>query len=200
MTSLPGSIAAEKVIPVARGLDGSNAPALARALGEGGLTTIEVTVEGTGGLEALESLRDSDMTVGAGSVRGLEQARAAVAAGAEFLVSAHLDTAIAGWARENDVPYLPGALSPTEIAAAWSLGPPAVKVFPAQLGGPAYVRSLLGPFPDLALIPTGGVDGGNAGAYLEAGAVAIGVGGWLTSHSDLSLVAARATEIVSRVV
>lgn len=198
--SLPGSIVTERIIPVARGLDGSSAPRLAVALRQGGLSTIEVTVESAGGIEALESLRDSGMTVGAGSVSSVDQAGAVVAAGAEFLVSAYLDTEIAGWASASGIPYIPGAFSPTEIATAWRYASPAVKVFPAHVGGTGYLKSILGPFPDVALIPTGGIDGDNARSYLEAGAVAVGIGGWLTSHQELAMVTQRALEVVARVV
>lgn len=198
--SLPDAIINERVIPVARGLDGSTAPALAEALLEGGLSSIEVTVEGPGGIDALESLRDTGVTVGAGTVVSVDQARAATAAGARFLVSPHLDTELADWARDHDVPLIPGALTPTEVANAWSHQPPAVKVFPAHVGGPDYLKSLLGPYPDLALIPTGGIDGDNAASYLSAGAVAVGLGGWLTGHADLAEVTRRACLVLARVV
>ncbi len=198
--SLPDSIITERVIPVARGLDGSSAPALAEALLEGGLSSLEVTVEGPGGIDALESLHDRGVTVGAGTVVSVDQAAAATAAGARFVVSPHLDIELVEWAREHDVPLIPGALTPTEAATAWRHRPPAVKIFPAHVGGPDYIESLLGPYPDLALIPTGGVDGDNADAYLSAGAVAVGVGGWLTGHADLSEVTRRARLLVTRVV
>lgn len=197
---LPDAIVTERVIPVARGLDGSTAPALADALLEGGLSSLEVTVEGPGGIDALESLRDRGVTAGAGTVVSVDQAVAATAAGARFLVSPHLDIELVEWAGERDVPLIPGALTPTEVATAWRHQPPAVKIFPAHVGGPGYLESLLGPYPDLALIPTGGVDGDNAGAYVSAGAVAVGVGGWLTGHADLSEVTRRARLLVTRVV
>lgn len=199
-TPLPDAIISEKVIPVARGLDGSTAPPLAEALSAGGLSSLEVTVEGPGGIDALESLRDRDVTAGAGTVVSVDQAVAATAAGAQFLVSPHLDLDLVDWAHEHGVPLIPGALTPTEVATAWRRQPPAVKIFPAHIGGPGYLKSLLGPYPDLVLIPTGGVDGDNAGAFLSAGAVAVGVGGWLTGHADLSEVTRRARLLVARVV
>lgn len=198
--SLPDAITTERVIPVARGLDGSTAPPLAEALLEGGLSSLEVTLEGPGGIDALESLRDRGVTMGAGTVVSIEQAAAATAAGARFLVSPHLDIELVEWARDHDIPLLPGALTPTEVAMAWRHQPPAVKIFPAHVGGPDYLKSLLGPYPDLALIPTGGVDGDNAGAFVSAGAVAVGVGGWLTGHADLTVVTRRARLLVTRVV
>jgi 2-dehydro-3-deoxyphosphogluconate aldolase/(4S)-4-hydroxy-2-oxoglutarate aldolase len=197
---LPGRITDERLIPVARGLDSTSAPRLALALLDGGVSTIEVTLEGPAGMDALEALQDVDITVGAGTIVTLDQGRSAVAAGAEFLVSPHLVTDLADWSKAREIPYIPGALTPTEIAIAWRCEPAAVKIFPAHVGGPSYVRSLLGPYPDVVLIPTGGVDSANASGFIEAGAVAVGVGGWLTSHSDLSVVTERTREVLGQVV
>ena len=198
--SLPAVILEERVIPVARGLDATTAPALAQALGAGGIHSIEITFEAPGGLEAIAAVADGDLVVGAGTIVSVDGADRAVEAGARFLVSPHLDVALLEWAADNDVPLVPGALTPTEIVVASSHDPPAVKLFPASAVGPGYVGSLLGPYPDLALIPTGGVDAANIAAFLEAGAVAVGVGGWLTAHPDMSTVTARAIELRSRVV
>lgn len=198
--SLPTRILEERIIPVARGLDASSAPALVKALTAGGIHSLEVTVEGASGLEALASVADGDVVVGAGTIVSVSQARRAVEAGARFLVSPHLDVTLLEWAAVSGVPLIPGALTPTEIVTAWSHGPPAVKLFPAQVGGPGYVNSLFGPYPDLRLIPTGGVDGDNAADYLIAGAVAVGVGGWLTAHTDLAVVTERATQLKRLVV
>jgi 2-dehydro-3-deoxyphosphogluconate aldolase/(4S)-4-hydroxy-2-oxoglutarate aldolase len=138
--------------------------------------------------------------VGAGTITSTDQAEVAVEAGAAFLVSPHLDRVLIDWAQTEQVALVPGGLTPTEVWGAWSLGPPAVKVFPASVGGPGYVKSLLGPFPDLGLIPTGGIDEDNIVDYLKAGAVAVGVGAWLTSHSDLAEVTSRAERLRSKVV
>lgn len=190
--SLPEVILEERVIPVARGLDGNTAPAMAKALLGGGIHSIEITVEGGGGFDAIAAVVGSGVVVGAGTVVTIDQASRAVGAGAQFLVSPHLDTDLLDWAAGKGVPMIPGGLTPTEIATAWRHHPPAVKVFPADVGGPGYLRSLRGPYPDLHLIPTGGVDDTNARAYLDAGAVAVGVGGWLTGASDLDEVTRRA--------
>lgn len=197
---LPESILRERVIPIARGLNARSALELTAALFDSGLTTIEVTVERPGGFDAIEALRDGGMTVGAGTVLTADQAASAVAAGAQFLVSPHLDRDLVGWVGHNDVPLIPGGLTPTEIAAAWALEVPAVKIFPASIGGPEYVKSLLAPYPDLALIPTGGIDAANAAAFLASGAVAVGVGGWLTAAHTLAIVRERASLLRSRVV
>jgi len=198
--TLPWPILEQKVIAVARGLDAGSAPTLAEALRTGGINTIEITVEGDAGFDAIAAVAGSEMLVGAGTVVSLDQTRRAVAAGAGFLVTPHLDPEIVRWAMAEGVPIVPGAFTPTEVMRAWRLGPPAVKVFPAHVGGPDYLKSLRGPFPDLALVPTGGVDASNAAAYLGAGAVAVGVGGWLTAHGDMDVVTARSVELLSQVV
>ena len=186
----------ERIVPVARSLDATTAPDVVNALQAGGIHSLEITVEAPGGLEAIAAVSGGGMTVGAGTIVAIYQAARAVDSGAEFLVTPHLDLTLLDWAQANDVPLIPGALTPTEILTAWRYQPPAVKVFPAHVGGPRYLRSLLGPYPGLRMIPTGGVDGDNARDYLDAGAVAVGVGGWLTSHSDLTVITERARQLV----
>jgi 2-dehydro-3-deoxyphosphogluconate aldolase/(4S)-4-hydroxy-2-oxoglutarate aldolase len=197
---LPGPIMEERVIPVARGLDARSAPVIAEALRAGGISSIEITVEGEGGIDAIAAVADGDKVVGAGTILTIRQADGAVAAGATYSVTPHLDIELIEWASTHAVPMVPGALTPTEIATAWRYRPPAVKVFPAHIGGPGYLKSLRGPFPDVALIPTGGIDGSNIAAYLDAGAVAVGVGGWLTRHDDPEVITRRAMELMSQVV
>jgi 2-dehydro-3-deoxyphosphogluconate aldolase/(4S)-4-hydroxy-2-oxoglutarate aldolase len=193
--ALPSPIREQKVIAIARGLTRETAGPLADALMRGGIGVLEVTMEEEAGVPALAELRGSDLLVGAGTVTGIAQAAAAVEAGAGFLVSPHFDAGLTRWARDSGVPMVPGAFTPTEINLAWVAGASAVKVFPASIGGPGLISALKGPFPQVDLLPTGGVDDGNAAAYLEAGAVAVGVGGWLTGHRDLELVAERAAQL-----
>lgn len=197
---LPTVVLAERIVPVARRLDAARAPALVKALAAGGIHSIEVTVEAAGGLDAIAAIAGGETTVGAGTVVSVGQAGQAVDAGAEFLVSPHLDPELLEWAVAHDIALIPGALTPTEIVAARRHDPPAVKVFPAHVGGPQYLRSLLAPYPDLQLIPTGGVNGDNAAEYLAAGAAAVGVGGWLTGLADLDVVTERAGQLMSQVV
>ncbi|HEU4894237.1 MAG TPA: bifunctional 4-hydroxy-2-oxoglutarate aldolase/2-dehydro-3-deoxy-phosphogluconate aldolase [Acidimicrobiia bacterium] len=197
---LPDTILDQKVIPVARGLDGATAPRMVEALARGGINSIEITIESAGSLGAVDAVAGSEFVVGVGTVMSVPDAERAVSAGAEFLVSPHLDPELLQWATENDVVYLPGAHSPTEVAKAWSLRPAAVKLFPASLGGPGYLRGLFGPFPDVSLVPTGGIDDGNIRQFLDAGAIAVGVGGWLTSHDDHAVVTERAAALRSLVV
>ena len=122
-------------------------------------------------------------------------AEAAVAAGAEFLVSPHTDLDVVLLATERRIPTIPGALTPSEVATAWSAGEAAVKIFPASVGGPGLLKALWGPFGDLPLVPTGGVTGSNVSTFLAAGALSVGVGGWLTDHGDLAIVGGRAGTI-----
>jgi 2-dehydro-3-deoxyphosphogluconate aldolase / (4S)-4-hydroxy-2-oxoglutarate aldolase len=199
--TLPGPILEQRVIPVARGQDARTVPVLVEALRAGGISSIEITVEGgSGGLEAIAAVSGRDLVVGAGTITTVDHAERAVAAGASFLVTPHLDVGLIEWASTQEVPIVPGALTPTEVATAWRHGPSAVKLFPAHVGGPEYLKSLRGPFPDVALIPTGGVDAGNIAAYIAAGAVAVGVGAWLTAHDDPGLVTERAVELLRQVV
>jgi 2-dehydro-3-deoxyphosphogluconate aldolase/(4S)-4-hydroxy-2-oxoglutarate aldolase len=192
---LPASIREQRVIAIARGLTPETATPLAEALSRGGVGVLEVTVEEEGGIPALAELRGSDLLVGAGTVTSLALAAAAMEAGAGFLVSPHLDDGLVRWSHEAGVPFIPGAFTPTEIHSAWAAGASAVKIFPASIGGPELISAVKGPLPHVDVIPTGGIDGNNAAAYLEAGAVAVGVGGWLTGHSDMSMVAERAARL-----
>lgn len=194
---LPEVILQRKVIAVARGQNAATAPDLAKALHDGGVDILEITVEGEAGIEAIAAISGGSVIVGAGTVTTVDDASAAVAAGASFLVSPHLDRELVAWAHSNGVPFIPGALTPTEIHSAVEAGVPAVKLFPASLGGPPLVEALIGPYPHLRVIPTGGVDDTNAGDYLNAGAIAVGVGGWLTGSKDHSETSRRASIIAS---
>lgn len=197
MIELPAAITEQRVIAVARSQDEESAPELASALRAGGLGILEITVEAGRGVEAIAAIAGRSTLVGAGTVTTKEQASEAVDAGASFLVSPHLDPELLDWARAEDVPMIPGVFTPTEVHTAIVAGAVALKVFPAHLGGPQMVKTILGPYPDVALIPTGGVDASSARAYLEAGAVAVGVGGWLTGGKDLEQVTARARALAS---
>jgi len=198
-TRLPTPILEGRVIPIARSLDAASAVTLAGALRAGGLSVIEVTVEGEDGIEAIRAIVGSGSIVGAGTVTSIGLAAAAVEAGAEFLVSPHSDPALNEWANTRGVPMIPGGLTPTEVFAAWKSGVPAVKVFPVAVGGPELIRGLRGPFPDIPLIPTGGITAADAGDYIAAGAVAVGVGGWLTGHSDPGVITERPASLLEAV-
>lgn len=154
----------------------------ARRLAEEGVTCIEFALTSRGAIAALaEASRQLPCTVslGAGTVLGPRAAESAMDAGAAFLVSPSVDGAVITAGAERGVPVYAGALTPTEIVAAWRAGAAAVKVFPASLGGPHYVRRLREPLPQIPLIPTGGVTMNSAADYLAAGAIAVGMGGGL---------------------
>lgn len=195
---LPEIIATEKVVPVARHLDETSAPRMVAALRDGGIHSIEITVESEGGISAIAAVAGGGTLVGAGTVVSITQAVAAVEAGAGFIVSPHFDSDLLAWAVQTGTPMIPGALTPTEVFRAWSGGPAAVKIFPADVSGPGYLRTLFGPYPNLKLLPTGGITSENIGDFLSAGAVAVGVGGWLTATDDYAKVTRRAALLVER--
>ena len=155
-------------------------------LAAAGVRVVEVTLDSDDALGAIERARArGDLTVLAGTVRKPVQVDAAVSAGAEAIVSPGLFAAVLERAGALDVPAIPGALTPTEVEAAWRAGAALVKLFPVRLGGPRYVEDLLAPLPDVPLLATGGVDATNARAFLDGGAVAVGVGSGLGDDDEL---------------
>jgi 2-dehydro-3-deoxyphosphogluconate aldolase / (4S)-4-hydroxy-2-oxoglutarate aldolase len=142
--------------------------------------------------------------VGAGTVMTAADGEECIAAGAQFIVSPGTDVPLIELTRERGVLSVPGAMTPTEIIRAWNAGAGAVKVFPARTLGPGYVKDVRGPLPHIPLIPTGGIDAGNACGYLEAGAVAVGVGGNLigseaVAAGDWNAIESKARELVEAV-
>ncbi len=155
-------------------------------LAAAGVRVVEITLDSDDALGAIERARGrGDVTVVAGTVRVPAQVDAAVSAGAEAIVAPALSAAVLERAAALDTPAIPGALTPTEIETAWQAGAVLVKLFPARLGGPLYVRDMLAPLPDVPLLATGGVDATNARAFIDAGAVAVGVGSGLGSDDEL---------------
>ena len=157
--------------------------ALVDELAEAGARLFEITLDLPGGAEDLAAVRvhlsgrSDPHLVGAGTVLRRSQLDDAAAAGADFAVAPILDHDLLAAAVERGLPFIPGALTPTEIASAWEAGATFVKLFPASAVGPALVRELRGPMPEVELIPTGGVNVSNAAAFLESGAAAVGIGG-----------------------
>ncbi len=154
-------------------------------LHQAGARIFEVTFDAPSAADDLRALRTrldargKEFLLGAGTLLTADQLSAARAAGADFGVSPLLDVALIREAVGSGLPFVPGAFTPTEIAAAWAAGATFVKLFPASAVGPRFVRELRGPLPNVQLIPTGGVDDGNAAEFLEAGAAAVGIGGAL---------------------
>jgi len=170
-----------------------------RALQAGGVTAMEVTFTVPRAEKVLEQVADrlgSQIVLGAGTILDAETARVAILAGARFLVSPVVRNDVIAAARRYGVPVMPGALTPTEILAAWEAGGDVVKVFPADLGGPAYFKAIRAPLPQIPLMPTGGVDLDTAEDFLKAGAVMLGVGGCLVSSADIH--AGKFAEITQR--
>jgi 2-dehydro-3-deoxyphosphogluconate aldolase/(4S)-4-hydroxy-2-oxoglutarate aldolase len=173
------AIEAERLIAIVRLDDAGLAVEAARAVVAGGVSVLEFSLATEASYAALEEVaRDPGAVVGAGTVLTVAAAERAVDAGAAFLISPGLAPEVAAWARERDVLHIPGAFTASEVIAA---GAPLVKLFPAGRLGPGYVSDLLGPLPSLRLVPTGGVDAGNAAAFLAAGAAAVAVGSALVN-------------------
>ena len=195
---IPGPIEEGRAIAVGRRVPAAHAPRIGAALMEGGVRAIELTLnqpeaDALRAIEALAAAADElGALVGAGTVLSIEAARRAVDAGAVFIVSPHTDPALIAWCATQGVPCFPGALSPSEILTAWSAGASAVKLFPAAAVGPGYLSLIAGPFPDIPIVPTGGVSAEDAGQWIAAGAVAVGMGGWLVGDGDPAGVTARA--------
>ena len=153
-----------------------------RALADGGVTVAEVTLTVPNALDVIRAATrelGGRVLLGAGTVLDPETARTALLAGAEFLVSPAVNLDVIRLCRRYDKLVMPGAFTPTEVLAAWEAGADIVKVFPADVVGPAFFQALRGPLPQVKLMPTGGVDLTTAAAFLKAGAVCLGVGGQL---------------------
>lgn len=177
------------VVAVIRAPDPDSALRGVEALVRGGVTGIEITYttpDAPGVIAEIDRRHGPDVLLGAGTVLTPHQAAEATAAGARFLVSPGHTGELAKAMLGTGVAVLLGALTPTEIMHVSQLGTHAVKVFPASVGGPSYLRALGGPFPDAAFVPTGGVNADNLGEWLSAGAVAVGAGGELCSTADLA--------------
>jgi 2-dehydro-3-deoxyphosphogluconate aldolase / (4S)-4-hydroxy-2-oxoglutarate aldolase len=171
---------AQRVVPLFYDPDPDRAAAVVGALARGGARLIEYTLRGPGAERTLAHLVETapeGIAVAAGSVTSAHTAGLALAAGAAAVVGPNGDAEVAAACHDAGVAYVPGCLTPTEIVAALRWGCMLIKVFPvAALGGPAYVRALRGPLPTVSLMPTGGVAPGDARAYLDAGAVCVGMG------------------------
>ena len=151
---------------------------VSKALREGGVVAIEVTMTVPGALKVIEeaSAKMKDTIIGVGTVLDPETARAAILAGAEYVVSPVLNLDVVAMAKRYGKAVMPAGFTPTEILAAWQAGADVVKVFPASIAGPTFFKDILGPLPSLKLMPTGGVDATTTPAFIKAGAVAVGAG------------------------
>ncbi len=177
------------LIPVVRAESADIAMRAVDAIREGGISLLEITMTVPGAIRVIEEVArrfGEDAVVGAGTVLDSETARACILAGAQFIVSPSLDLDTISCCRRYSIPVIPGAMTPTEVVAAWKAGADFVKVFPANaVGGASYIKSLKAPLPQIQLVPTGGVSLKTAADYIKAGAAALGVGADLVDTAAL---------------
>ena len=180
------------VVAVLRAENPADLVAVAKALNAGGVNFIEITMTTPGAIgviqEATAELKGQNVFIGAGTVLDAPTARAAILAGATFVVGPAFDLETVRLCNSYGVAVMPGALTPTEVFQAWKAGADVVKIFPGDIGGPDYLKTLKEPLPQVELMPTKGVDFNTASAYLKAGAIAVGTGSTLVSKT---LIAAR---------
>lgn len=202
---LLAKIAEVGLVPVVRAQGPDEAMKVVDAIREGGVPVLEITMTVPGALGVMEQLSrkfGDDVLLGAGTVLDPETARACILAGARFVVSPALNLATIEMCRRYSVAVLPGALTPTEVVAAWQAGADVVKVFPCgALGGASYIKSLKAPLPHVEMIPTGGVSVKTAADFIKAGSLALGVGADLVDtkairEGNAKLVTDKAREYV----
>jgi 2-dehydro-3-deoxyphosphogluconate aldolase/(4S)-4-hydroxy-2-oxoglutarate aldolase len=170
------------IVAVVRSPDSHQLVEAARALADGGVTVVEITMTVPDALTVLGQVRSAlgdRLLLGAGTILDAETARAALLAGAEYIVAPTVNFDVIRLCRRYDKMVMPGAFTPTEILLAWEAGADIVKVFPADVVGPAFLKAMRGPLPQIRLMPTGGVDLNTAAGFLKAGACCLGVGGQL---------------------
>jgi len=197
------------IVAIVRGTSADVLGNVLTALRNGGVRAVEVTLDTPGACSMIERLAQDygdSMLVGAGTVLDPETARAAILAGATFVLSPTLNPKVIQMCRRYGVLAVPGAATPTEILTAWDAGASMVKVFPARVFGPSYIKDIRGPLPQVELMPVGGVGLDNVDAFIHAGAAALGVGGELVSRrlvmnqawSELEARAAAFVQAVAR--
>ncbi|MDR1282720.1 MAG: bifunctional 4-hydroxy-2-oxoglutarate aldolase/2-dehydro-3-deoxy-phosphogluconate aldolase [Opitutaceae bacterium] len=177
----------EKVIALIRADNPDGLLDCAKALAEGGLTSIELTMTTPGALHMLEKATAAlpGFLFGLGTVLDAETARAGILAGARFIVTPALRPDVITLCRRYSVPVFSGALTPTEVVNAWDAGADVAKIFPAEFFGPAYIKSLKAPLPQVEMVPTGGVNENNLGDFIKAGAFATAAGSSLVQAQAL---------------
>lgn len=208
----------QKIVAIIRTKAQTSAVETARALYRGGIRVVEISLTTPGALEAITLLRQDgallgdareatgapEALVGVGTVLDAAQCRAAIAAGAQFIVTPNTDREVICMAGDHDLPIFSGAFTATEVVTALRCGADVIKIFPADAVGPSYIKALHGPLPGVRLLPTGGVSEANATEWLRAGAFALGVGGALTGGADegklepITLAARRLLKITER--
>lgn len=202
------SLLEEKIVAIVRLDSGEQLVHAAEALIAGGISVIEFTFSTPGALDMVKEASahfGDEVLLGAGTVLDPETARAAILAGAQFIVTPSVNLATIALCKRYGKPIVAGAMTPTEIMTVWEAGADLVKVFPASaIGGPDYIKAVLAPLPQLRLVPTGGVSADNAAQFLKAGAVAVAVGGNLVdkkavARGDWAAITAEAQRLVAAV-
>ncbi len=200
------SITDRGLIAVVRAETSEQALRIAEACREGGVAALEITFTVPGALGVIERLAeeytDGDILIGAGTVLDAETARAAILAGAHFLVSPCLNVEMVRLCNRYDVLAMPGAMTVREVLECMEAGAKLVKVFPGEILGPRFIKAVRGPLPQAQLVPTGGVALENVAEWIRAGCVAVGVGGNLTAGAktgDYASVTATAKQFVERI-
>ncbi|MFF1842938.1 bifunctional 4-hydroxy-2-oxoglutarate aldolase/2-dehydro-3-deoxy-phosphogluconate aldolase [Streptomyces sp. NPDC058217] len=195
-----------RIIAVLRASDARYLLPAAEVLVEQGIRSMEVTLTTAGGLQAISELRAAlpdEVEVGAGTVLSIEDLDAVVDAGATYVITPHTDAELIRAAVARQVVIIPGGLSPTELRTGWAAGASAVKLFPASAVGPQYVKDLHGPFPQMPVIPSGGVGRATAGDWIKVGCPAVSMGGPLLGDAlkggDLAALRERAKQAVESV-
>ncbi|MGG1313871.1 bifunctional 4-hydroxy-2-oxoglutarate aldolase/2-dehydro-3-deoxy-phosphogluconate aldolase [Cohnella laeviribosi] len=183
-SNLLKALSEEKIVAIIRGISEKDGDATAQALADGGIVFLEVTLNTDGALGMISRFREKyagRMRIGAGTVLDLGQAKEAVAAGAEYIISPNLDEEVVYYGVEKGVDVWPGTMTPTEIVRAYKAGASAVKVFPLASLGVNYLKEIRAPLNHIPMIATGGVNLQNIRSVLDAGAVAVGLGGNLVN-------------------
>ena len=176
------------IIAIMRTKSSDQLIAAAEAIHQGGVQVIEVTMNTPGALEVITAASKrfgGEVLFGAGTVLDQDTAKAAIRAGAEFIVAPTLNLEVIELCFRLNIPVMPGCFTPTEMQTAWEAGADFVKLFPAEVGGPAMVKAILAPLPQLQIVPVGGVDLNNAAAFMRSGAAALGVGSSLINEKLL---------------
>lgn len=195
------------VVAILRAESGEQLAAVVEALAAGGVDVVEVTFTVPQAHRVIEQVADrlgDRVLLGAGTVLDAETARIAILAGAEFIVTPVVRPDVIELCKRYAKAILPGAFTPTEVLTAWELGADIVKIFPSELAGPKHLKALKGPFPQIRMMPTGGITAENVGEFLAAGACAVGVGGQLASPAmiakgDFAAIERKAREFVKAV-
>lgn len=196
------------IIPVVRAKSTDDALRIADFIREGGINTIEITMTVPGAINVMQRLTEEsgdEVLLGAGTVLDAETARCSILAGAEYIVSPCLNKDLIKMCKRYSKIAIPGAMTPTEILNAWEMGADIVKVFPAaQLGGPAYIKALKAPLPQILLDPTGGVSLDNVAEFMKAGAACVSVGSSLVdkravAEGKFEIITQRAKQFVRRI-